>query len=112
MEMELQAEVDKFIATARLLEAQGVMLPDRLHRWLFDLPRFHANLSDEELDRYQSANRYAGKYCVRLARHLTARRGHAALAGELQHFYRLSQPGKIQHIESSYHPLPQARGHC
>ncbi len=112
MEMELQAEVDKFITTARLLEAQGVMLPDRLHRWLFELPRFHANLSDEELDRYQSANRYAGKYCVGLARHLAARHSHASLAGELQHFYRLSQPGKIQHIEASYHPLPRARGLC
>ena len=106
MEMELQAEVDKFIATARMLEAQGVVLPQRLHRWLFELPRFDANLSHQELDRYHSANRYAGKYCVRLARRLAAENGQENLANELGRFYRLSQPGKIQHIEASYDPLP------
>lgn len=106
MEMELQAEVDKFMTTARLLEIQGVALPERLHRWLFELPRFHTNLTEQELDRYQHANRYAGKYCVRLARQLAANVAEEEIATELRHFYRLSQPGKIKHIDSSYSPLP------
>lgn len=109
MEMEMQAEVDKFVTTARLLEAQGVALPERLHRWLFELPRFDANLSDQELARYQNANRYAGKYCVRLARQLSANTSADELSNELRHFYRLSQPGKIQHIDASYDPLPSTR---
>ena len=107
LEMELQAEVDKFIATARLLEAQGVVLPERLHQWLFELPRFDASLSDAELSRYQSANRYAGKYCVRLAQRLGAPESEE-LEGELRRFYRLSQRGKIRHIETSYAPLPRS----
>jgi len=106
MEMELQAEVDKFITTARLLEAQGLELPERLHRWLFELPRFDTNLSESELDRYHQANRYAGKYCIRLARQLSGNNPYSEIASELRHFYRLSQPGKIQHIDASYDSLP------
>jgi hypothetical protein len=106
MEMELQAEVDKFVTTARLLEAQGVVLPQRLHQWLFELPRFDHNLSEQELDRYHQANRYAGKYCIRIARQLSGRATQNDLTSELRHFYRLSQPGKIQHIDASYDSLP------
>jgi hypothetical protein len=106
MEMELQAEVDKFVTTARLLEAQGVVLPRRLHRWLFELPRFDRNLSEQELDRYHQANRYAAKYCIRIARQLSRRASLDDFSGELRHFYRLSQPGKIQHIDASYDSLP------
>ena len=106
MEMELQAEVDKFIAAARLLEGQGEARLQYLHRCLFELPRFHDNLSEAELDRYQDANRYAGKYCVSLARRMVSGGGQRNLGTELRHFYRLSQPGKIQHIDASYDPLP------
>lgn len=106
MEMELQAEVDKFITSARLLEAQGAALPNRLHRWLFELPRFDANLSERERHRYQDANRYAGKYCLSLARRLAADVQQDDLSSELRRFYRLSQPAKIQHIDASYDPLP------
>ena len=34
LEMELQAEIDKFIATAALLRRQGERPPQRLHEWL------------------------------------------------------------------------------
>ena len=54
----------------------------------------------EELVRYRSANRYAGKYCKRLAPQLAAAPGPDSLREELCYFYRLAQPGKIEHIES------------
>ena len=101
LEMELQAEVDKFVATALLLHQQGAWLPANLHSCLFDLPRFDSRLAPEELGRYRSANRYAGKYCKRLARRLGRRGNPAALRTELRYFYRLPQPGKIQHIETA-----------
>src|SRR5690606_20780656 len=37
LEMELQAEVDKYIATSVLLRRQGLRPPAALHQWLFDL---------------------------------------------------------------------------
>ena len=100
LEMELQAEVDKFIGTVLLLRSQGFPPPAELHSWLFDMPSFDTRLDAEELDRYRSANRYAGKYCMKLARRLAARTDPAALKRELCYFYRLPQPAKIEHIEA------------
>lgn len=100
LEMELQAEVDKFVATAALLVRQGERLPPRLHHWLFDLPTFDEQLSADELERYRSANRYAGKYCRQLGARLAGGLDDENLVRELRHFYRLPQPAKIEHIES------------
>jgi hypothetical protein len=100
MEMELQAEVDKFVAAALLLQRQEGGLPRGLHQWLFDLPRFDDRLAPEELDRYRAANRYAGKYCRKLAQRLADRADPATLKDELCYFYRLSQPAKLQHIDA------------
>ena len=101
MEMELQAEVDKFIGAALLLQRQEGSLPRGLHRWLFELPRFDDRLQPEELDRYRAANRYAGKYCRKLAQRLAGRTDPATLKDELCYFYRLPQPAKIQHIDAA-----------
>lgn len=101
MEMELQAEVDKFVAAALLLRRQGAMLPRSLHRCLFGMASFDARLAPEELERYRDANRYAGKYCLQLAKRLTGDCNPATLKRELCHFYRLPQPEKIQHIDAN-----------
>ena len=100
MEMELQAEVDKFIGTTLLLQRQGRRPPRRLHHWLFDLPRFDERLTAGELTRYHEANRYAGKYCRKLANALPQRRLSGEVMRELRRFYRLTQPAKIEHIEA------------
>ena len=100
LEMELQAEVDKFVGTALLLHRQGGRQPAELHRWLFDLPRFDERLDGAELDRYRDANRYAGKYCRRLAPALAKSPTGQPVMRELRRFYRLSQTPKIEHIES------------
>jgi hypothetical protein len=97
LEMELQAEVDKYVATALLLARQGHRNPRDLHRWLFDLPRLDARLDAEELDRYRQANRYAGKYCRNLDPALAA--ADESVRSELRRFYRLSQASKIERIE-------------
>ena len=66
-ELELQAEVDKFVTTGKLLREQTGREPNGLHGWLFDSPTLAAELDDEERERYRRANRYAAKYCSRLA---------------------------------------------
>ena len=101
MEMELQAEVDKFIGTALLLHRQGGRLPANLHSCLFGETNFDTRLDAEELARYRSANHYAGRYCRKLAPQLAAVPGPTAVREELCYFYRLAQPGKIEHIQAA-----------
>lgn len=100
LEMELQAEVDKFVATALLLRQQGENPPAGLHRWLFDLPKYDANLSPAEYERYERANHYAGKYCRMIWPRLQRGRCPEDLKRELRYFYRLSRERKIGHIDA------------
>lgn len=101
LEMELQAEVDKFIATTLLLRLQGEPPARGLHQWLFELPKLDAQLRDAERERYRSANRYAGRYCARLAPALERGIEDDELRRELRQFYRLPQGAKIAHIEAA-----------
>ena len=99
-ELELQAEVDKFVTTGMLLREQTGRDPSGLHGWLFDSPTLAAELDDHERERYRRANRYAAKYCRRLEPAL-ARDDDAAAQRELRHFYRLSQTSKLAHIDAA-----------
>jgi hypothetical protein len=100
LEMELQAEVDKFIAARVLLERQGERASPALHWRLFASARFDPRLDPAELVRYRHANRYAAKYCLKLEPELTLGVEGGPLQRELRQFYRLTQPEKIEHIES------------
>jgi hypothetical protein len=101
LEMELQAEVDKFIATAALLRRQGERPPRQLHEWLFAQAKFAAELSADEQERYAQANHYAAKYCRKLWPRLTSSGGWDATRDELRRFYRLTRNAKIEHIETA-----------
>ena len=97
LELELQAEIDKFVATTLLaLDQQDYEFLRRLHHWLFDEVTFHESLSDDERQRYEIANDYAGRFCHRVF----ARIGDASGFAELRHFYRLTQAEKIGYIHS------------
>jgi hypothetical protein len=99
-ELELQAEVDKFVTTGMLLRQQSGREPRELHGWLFDRPRLDAELRGIERERYARANRYAGKYCQRLAPALMRGAEDEAVQRELRRFYRLSQTSKLAHIDA------------
>jgi hypothetical protein len=96
-ELELQAEVDKFVTTGMLLREQTGREPNGLHGWLFDSPTLASELGEEERERYRRANRYAAKYCSRLAPGLAATE---PVQNELRRFYRLSQASKLAHIDA------------
>ena len=60
LELEMQAEVDKFVSTWLMAQDQdGCEFADRLHGWLFDKVRFRQELSEDEHERYRTANNYA-----------------------------------------------------
>lgn len=100
LELELQAEVDKYVTARDLLQRQGQSAtPDELHRRLFERIYFHEELDSQQLDRYRCANRYAAKYCHSLSENYSMLASRA-YKNELRRFYRLSQNEKIRHIET------------
>jgi hypothetical protein len=101
LEMELQAEVDKYIATTLLLARQGQRASHGLHHWLFGLTHLDDRLDGPERDRYRNANHYAGKYCRKLATAVARDANDERVQTELRRFYRYSQTSKIDHIESA-----------
>ena len=111
-ELELQAEIDKFLLAALLLREQQAMQPGpELHRKLFERIRFHDTLDAVALVRYRDANHYAGKYCRHLHQAYLTDTAAPALSpapdmlNELYRFYRLPQPEKLRHIDSRTTPL-------
>jgi len=99
LELELQGEIDKYVSTMLLaLNQADTKLMNSLHGWLFDNVSYHDELDDEQLDRYQSANDYAARYCHGLSQQLIDD-GQNALS-KLRHFYRLQLSDKISHIHS------------
>lgn len=99
LELELQAEVDKFVATLFMaVEQEDSELAGRLHGWLFDDVSFKPELNADEVERYSTANRYAARYCHRLPERLSRNVGEAL--SELRRFYRLPQRDMISHIHA------------
>ena len=100
LELEIQAEVDKFTSTLILaLHQDDTELADKMHGWLFDNIHFNDDLSQNQRERYSTANNYAARYCHGL-RDRIRRNGQDGLR-ELRQFYRLSQRDKISHIHSA-----------
>ncbi len=63
LELELQAEIDKFVSTVLLAVDQDRNdILSSLHGWLFEDVSFHEGLDPEQLDRYRAANDYAGRF--------------------------------------------------
>ena len=101
LEMELQAEVDKFVLSTLLIALQnGGRAPRRLHGLLFDSPVLSSELSEEDRERYRDANRYAARSCLTLSRRYLRRPGLAGLGAELREFYRLAKQPRLRHIEN------------
>lgn len=102
LELEMQAEVDKYVTMAFMIGEQASgQVPRALHRWLFDDPVFDTELDRESLERYRDANYYASRYCAMLERRYLRDARRAGLYNDLRRFYRLHQQGKISCIESA-----------
>jgi hypothetical protein len=100
LELEVQAEVDKYASALSLLLAQNEgRFPADLFRRLFAACDLLPHLSDEERRRYAEAHRCAARFCERLeARFLRRRQARpAAMLAELRSFYRLGSHAKLRH---------------
>jgi hypothetical protein len=100
LELELQAEVDKYVTTAALAarDAAG-RVPRWLHADLFGRAEVDPRLDPETAARYRAAFLYAARYCRALERRYFRTRA-AGLATELRRFYRMERGAKLRFIES------------
>jgi hypothetical protein len=101
-ELELQAEVDKYVATALLLRSQDpTRFPIELHRVLFERARVSEALAGERAGMYRRANQYAARFCRHLGGLLApaGARARSLATTELRRFYRLTNAMKMRHIE-------------
>jgi hypothetical protein len=100
LELELQAEVDKYASALQLtlVQREG-RFPVELFHQLFDRVGFLPHLSDDERARYEEAHHFAARFCRRLEeRFLRRRRARPeAMLAELRAFYRLGRHAKLRH---------------
>jgi hypothetical protein len=93
LELELQAEVDKFACCVLVAGAAS-----DLRRRLYGDVRFAADLDDDERARYQTANNEARRYADALERRYVRAERTEGLLADLRRFYRMDLPAKLGHI--------------
>lgn len=93
LELELQAEVDKYVLLTDLYGQDG------MHRRLFECHLYRYGMSRQLRERYRSANRLAAKYCRRLERDYIRPGRTVEMLNELRRFCRKTQRQKIHAIE-------------
>jgi hypothetical protein len=95
LELELQAEVDKFVSCTLLTDGRD---SGPLRERLYDRSSLAPDLDHDERARYQTANDEAHRYARSLDRRFLRRGRVAHMLAELRCFYRLSLPHKLHHI--------------
>lgn len=99
LELEVQAEVDKFASCTLGLWQMGLLgLVSRLRARLFEGVRYFAHLDADERDRYATANRLASRYAARLERRFVGTRDLEGFLRELRFTFRLSGGEKYAHL--------------
>lgn len=107
LELEIQAEVDKYIMAAFLLGKQyRGFVSHNLYDSLFNHSRYAHGLDYTGRKRYQDANRYAARYCRYLQHRFLRPPAQLGFMSELRRFYRLSHHQKLNRIRGL--PAPRA----
>jgi hypothetical protein len=97
LELEAQAEVDKFASCALLRWNEGAAWARSLIDRLFHECSLRPGLDEAERWRYTEASRLARNYCRRLLRQISEHRMDLLLA-ELRHSYRLGAEAKLDYL--------------
>jgi hypothetical protein len=99
LELEVQAEVDKFAVSWLLLEEQGVPLwasAPALERALFVATELRDDLGAEEAGRYLTATRAARDFCRHLTRRHARGRDLRAIRRDLRTYFRTGLDDKLR----------------
>jgi hypothetical protein len=96
LEMELQAEVDKYVILASALGKLDERTSARLRARLYEAISFAHAEGTEEGDRYRIANALAARFVFRLERVYVRARRFRELHRELRRFFRMGQEEKLR----------------
>lgn len=96
LELELQAEVDKYVVLVAALGGIDEPKSAKLRGRLYDDVSFTDAAGTEVGDRYRIANQTAAKFVRRLERAYLREGRVRELHGELRRFYRLGQEDKLR----------------
>jgi hypothetical protein len=96
LEMELQAEVDKYVVLAASLGSIDAPTSARLRARLYDEVSFAHGAETELGQRYRIANALAGRFVRRLENDYIAARRYRDLHRTLRNFYRMGQEEKLR----------------
>jgi hypothetical protein len=97
LELELQAEVDKYVTCLLVCDGEPAMSRE-LRRRLFGDCEYEADLDGDERARYRAANDNADRYAAWLESAFVATRRIPDMLGELRRFYRRGLAAKLAQI--------------
>jgi hypothetical protein len=104
LELEMQADIDKFVLSADLLRRQGTpRVPAALHDLLFRRVRVDERLARHRAPLYRAATHHAARFCRELEgrlRQAAERVQDSVLLPQLRRFYRLADRGKLDYIRA------------
>ncbi len=100
LELELQAEIDKFASCVLLSEAHP---SEDLRSRLYDRIQYADDLDEHERARYVTANDAARRYAAALERRYLRRGRVGEMLPELRRFYRLGLEEKLGEIARAAH---------
>jgi hypothetical protein len=100
LELELQAEVDKYV-TCLLVGDEAGDRSAALRRRLFEDFEYEDGLDDDERERYRVANANAHRYSASLERRFVHTGRIADMLEELRRFYRRPLDGKLDLIRAA-----------
>jgi len=98
LELELQAEVDKYVTCLLMSEPASPAVSAALRHRLFGEPCYELDLDADEASRYQVANDNAHRYAAYLEASFVAPRRVPQMLAELRRFYRRPLAAKLEDI--------------
>jgi hypothetical protein len=101
LEMEMQAEVDKYVVLAASLDELSVQRSGALRARLYESVTFDHVEGSELGDRYRIANDTAAKFVRRLEREFVQARRFPELRTELRRFFRMGQEEKLRVVRAA-----------
>jgi hypothetical protein len=96
LELELQAEVDKYVVLAASLESFDEAVSRRLRAQLYEEVAYAHAADTVEGERYRVANDRARRFTGRLERDFIAPARYGELRAELRRFFHMSQTDKLR----------------
>jgi hypothetical protein len=96
LELEMQAEVDKYVVLASAVRDLDVRASTTLRRRLFEDVSFSDAAGSETGERYRIANDLAHTFVRRLEQDFVAKKRYPEMRTALRHFYRLGQEDKLR----------------